>query len=502
MRRRALRRLAELRHGPPPLWTPNAGAQSAAYDSQADYLFYGGAAGGGKTDLLLGLALTAHRKAIVFRREYAQLTEIVDRARTLIGPHGRYNGQDKIWRLQNHNRRLEFGAVQHPGDERKFQGRPHDLKAFDELTHFTEAQFRYLCGWLRTADPAQRCRVVGAGNPPTDAEGEWVIRFWAPWLDPAHPNPAAPGELRWFAMVDGEEVPRETGAPFDHRGETVTPKSRSFVPARVEDNPYYMATDYVATLQALPEPLRSMLREGRFDTAREDDPWQVLPTAWIQAAQDRWQAGRQPADKLMAAVGVDIAQGGSAETVLSPRWGPWFGEQKCYPGQDTPDGPAVAALVVATLRDGAQANIDVAGGWGGSAYDHLKTAGIAVLGLNGSERSDGRDRSGKLGFANKRAEWWWRFREALDPDWGEGLALPPDPRLRADLAAARWRLTARGIQIEDKAEIVKRLGRSPDRGEAAVYSLADESKSAARRRRRAGIRVWTRSVRGFDPLRW
>jgi hypothetical protein len=56
----------------------------------------------------------------------------------------------------------------------KYQGRPHDLKAFDEITHFTEAQFRTLIGWLRTDNPNIRQRVVAAGNPPTTPEGEWV----------------------------------------------------------------------------------------------------------------------------------------------------------------------------------------------------------------------------------------------------------------------------------------------------------------------------------------
>jgi hypothetical protein len=39
-----------------PLWVPNVGRQSEAYDSLADELFYGGSAGGGKTELALGLA--------------------------------------------------------------------------------------------------------------------------------------------------------------------------------------------------------------------------------------------------------------------------------------------------------------------------------------------------------------------------------------------------------------------------------------------------------------
>jgi hypothetical protein len=76
---------------------------------------------------------------------------------------------------------------------------------FDEICHFTEGQFRTLIGWLRTDNPDIRQRVIAAGNPPTSAEGEWVKRFWGAWLDPQHPNPAKPGELRWYVTNEKGE---------------------------------------------------------------------------------------------------------------------------------------------------------------------------------------------------------------------------------------------------------------------------------------------------------
>ncbi len=191
------------------------GPQTQALTTEADVTFYGGAAGGGKTDLLLGLALTRHKRSIIFRREYTQLRAIEDRAIEIVGHRRGYNASDKIWNLPD-GRRLELGAAARPGDEQKFQGRPHDLKAFDEIGHFTESQFRFLRGWLRSTDPGQRCRVVATGNPPTSTEGDWVIRHWAPWLDQQHANPARPGELRWFAVVDGAEVEVENAGPFIH----------------------------------------------------------------------------------------------------------------------------------------------------------------------------------------------------------------------------------------------------------------------------------------------
>ncbi len=445
--------------------------QAQALKCPADELFYGGAAGGGKSDLLLGAALTRHSRSIIFRREFKQIKALEDRVGDILRGRAGYNAQDRRWRLPA-GRILEFGACQHPGDEEAWQGRPHDLKAFDEITHFSERQYRFLTTWLRTTDAGQRCRVIAAGNPPTGAEGDWVVRYWGPWLDENHPRPARPGELRWFAVIDGKDTEVEDGAPFDWRGETITPKSRSFIASRIEDNPYLLNTGYKATLQALPEPLRSRMLEGSFKAGREDDPWQVVPGDWVAAAQERWRAGAKPKSP-MTALGLDPARGGRDETVIIARHDNWFAEPLAYPGAETPDGPAVAALAVAAMRNGCGVVVDVIG-IGASVYDHLAGNGVAALAFNGAERSNARDRTGAMGFANKRAEWWWRMREALDPAHGQEIALPPDARLRADLCAPRWRLTARGILIEAKDEIIARIGRSPDRGDAATYALCDE----------------------------
>jgi hypothetical protein len=75
-----------------------------------------------------------------------------------------------------------------------------------------------------------------------------------------------------------------------------------------------------------------------------------------------------------------------------------------------------------------------------------------------------------------------RLREELNPDqqFGSTIALPPGASIKADLAAPRWELTPRGIKVEDKNEIRKRLGRSPDDGDAIVMCLAEGAKAAMR----------------------
>jgi hypothetical protein len=308
------------------------------------------------------------------------------------------------------------------------------------------------------------------------SDGQWVIDYWAPWLSEHHPNPAEPGELRWFAIIDGKNVEVEESEPFDHNGQIVTPRSRTFIPARLADNPYLAETDYATVLNNLPEPLRTQLLFGDFTVGVDDDPWQVIPTAWVRAAQQRWKERAQP-DTPLSAMGVDVARGGNDQSVTCKRYDNWFGPLHKKPGRETPDGESIKMMVLMDLGGelDAQINIDVIG-VGSSGYDSLAyhEAGegryLNVVGVNFAAGTSARDRSGMLAMRNIRAEVYWGLREALDPEKGDDLALPDDPELLADLVAPRWKLSASGIQIESKDDIKARLGRSPDCGDAVTLA--------------------------------
>lgn len=472
------------------IWRAQVGRQSEAADSRAFITGYGGAAGGGKSDLIAGLALTEHQRTAIFRREKTQTEGIIQRLTEILGSTAGYNSQKSIWRVGD--KIIEFAGLDNPTDHQKWQGRPHDLKAYDEVTEQREFQVRFTMGWTRSNDPNQRCRNLLTFNPPTTAEGRWVISYFAPWLDPHHHNPAKPGELRWFTTIKGQDVECADDRPFVlFRGEplydfdpnefsaekVISPRSRTFVPSRVTDNYFYVRSGYIQTLQSLPEPLRSQMLEGDFNAGVEDDPWQVIPSTWIEAAMKRWKP--RDAKGEMDSMGVDVAAGGKDNLVIYNRHGTWFDQPIRIPGNQIPQeraGPVAAGHVIMHRKDRAPVHADVIG-WGLSCVNFLTANEVQTIAVNFAAGSKGRTADGKLSFFNLRAEVIWRMREALDPDNPLPIALPNDPILRADLASYRWELRPGGIFIMPKDEQKKRLGRSPDDGDACCMALITTMKT-------------------------
>ncbi|WP_406698576.1 terminase family protein [Singulisphaera sp. Ch08] len=464
-------------------WTPDPGPQTAAYNSLADVIGYGGAAGGGKSDLIIGLAATQHHKSIIFRREYPQIRDIIARAKEITASYRvGFNGSSGMLTLPE-GATIEFGSMKDPDSWENYKGRPHDLKAYDEATEFLESQVRSTMGWLRTVREGQRTRVLMTFNPPTNTAGMWVVRFFSPWLDPDHPRPAKPGELRWYAMIDGQEVECEDGETFAHFGEEIQPTSRTFFPARLADNPRLMKTGYGRQLNSLPEPLRSQLLYGDFRAGMGVDPWQMLPSAWVEAAQARWvalkAAGYQPGP--MDVLGFDVAHGGKDKTAFAPRHGVWFAPVKSYAGKETPDGMSAAKIAMRILRDGAYTNVDAIG-YGASAQERLADMppdgyGVRAQAINVGCRSEFRDKSKKFRCVNVRAEMYWRLRELLDPENGHEPALPPGANLKAELCAGRYEITPQGIKFESKDDIKERLGHSPDEADAVALAMLPDGTS-------------------------
>ena len=504
------------------LWVPLPGPQTMAYDSQADVIGFGGSAGGGKTDLAIGKALMQFHETLIIRREGTQMQGILHRLQMLLGTREGFTGQPPIWRNAGpRDVLIEFGSCPNLGDEQRQQGRPHGFLVFDEATGLLELQVRFLLGWNRSTREGEHSQCLMTFNPPTDAEGRWVIDFFAPWLDKKHPlYPTQPGVLRYcamlpqpngtsrdvwvadatpFVLVNEEMVHNFDPAAFRPE-DVVTPQSRTFIPSRISDNPHLLSSGYLRQLQAMPEPLRSQMLYGDFQAGVTDDPWQVCPTEWVEAAQARW-VERRPRGEMLTQ-GVDVARGGKDNTTIANRHKTatsdyWFDKLMVYPGKETPDGPMTAGLVIGARRDEATILLDVIG-VGASPYDVLNGMGLDVYGVNVSTRGTTTDRSGKMTFLNLRSQLWWKFRELLDPAHDTGIALPPDSDLFRELCAPRWKPSGMTIAVESRDDIIARIGRSPDRATAVVLAAMDVPKRSVMYA--AAGRQGSNEVLSYDPL--
>lgn len=488
----AAEQLTEERYAASIPWLPQEGPQTEAMFSPADVVLYGGAAGGGKTALACGMAITRHQHSLIMRREATQLKGIYREIAEIIDPRREgFSKQAQEWKIpawDGVQRMVMFGSCPHPGDEAKWQGIARDLLVLDEAANFLYSQAMFLMGWTRSTttyqveDGAQnflsrkqRTRVLLCSNPPTNAEGQWLFEMFAAWLDPEHPNPAMPGELRYYTTVGGvmEEQPNgdpiENPSPVGDEDRYIYPKSFTFIPAKTTDNEY-LGAEYLRELQALPEPLRSQMLYGDFSAGMEDDEWQAIPSDWVKAAQARWEP-REFDQHRITSVGCDPSRGGRDKTVNAYREDWYFHPLQRLEGQDCDTGGKVAIkLVEAIGLSHCPVHVDKIG-IGASVVDHLvPLIGSRCVSVDAAGRTEACDWSGTLRFVNNRARLVWNMRDLLNPENGQNVALPRDQRLLADLCSYRYEYTSQGIKVEDKKQQSKRLGRSPDDGDAVLLA--------------------------------
>lgn len=125
------------------LWIPNPGPQIAAYYCEADELFYGGEAGGDKTDLAVGLALEEHERSLILR-------EFKDDARAmgerLVEIAGRTGWNEQLSTFRRARKRIRFDGLPNEKDKQRHKGKPNDLIVFDEVGDFYESQYDFIVG--------------------------------------------------------------------------------------------------------------------------------------------------------------------------------------------------------------------------------------------------------------------------------------------------------------------------------------------------------------------
>lgn len=201
---------------------------------------------------------------------------------------------------------------------------------------------------------------------------------------------------------------------------------------------------------------------GDFPKVSEDT---LITPAMIQAAKHNTRLPGLGYGRL----GVDVARWGKDETAIYRNRGGVVAPVAVFGKTDTMETADFVAEELDKLPlDSVPAIIDVIG-LGAGVYDRLRQRGYRVIEFNSSHRALEPDK-----YINRRAEQWWAVRQLFEDG---AIAIDGDDEdLEAELTAIKWRVnkTTGRIQIEDKDETSKRLGRSPDRADAFMMSTVDD----------------------------
>lgn len=235
--------------------------QALAHGCPADVLFYGGAAGGGKSEFLIVEAVTtclehAGVEVAVFRRTHKELKKsLVGRFRKLVPKHiAKFNATDMCATFANGSV-LWFCHCQHEGDVYNNQSAEWVMLGIDEASHFTQFQIDYLMTRVRSARGLRK-RIILTSNPGGVGHGWLKRRFLRP----------TPEELGDRALPGPYQIWRPRPLKDDPTPPHEVP-TRCFIPAKFEDNPALALADptYLAKIYALGGDKAKQLAEGDWD---------------------------------------------------------------------------------------------------------------------------------------------------------------------------------------------------------------------------------------------
>src|SRR6185503_3457178 len=236
------------------VWKPNSGKQElfASLPDSIFEQFYGGAAGGGKSEILLMKPILRQWtdnnrfQGIILRRTYKELEEsLIERSKrggmnkdgteipSFYDFGAEYNEQKKKWRFPS-GATLTFGHAEEESDIRKYDTSEYQYCAFDELTSFTEFQYKFMAfSRVRSIIPGIPALVCSASNP-----GNIGHR----WVRERFVEPCPKG-----GKIIAERIKIE--------GQPEQLIKRIFIQAFLSDNPKLMENDpmYRMRLEMLPE---------------------------------------------------------------------------------------------------------------------------------------------------------------------------------------------------------------------------------------------------------
>ena len=307
---------------------PQKGPQEDFLSSPADIAIYGGAAGAGKSfavllDALRSVITTKGFYAVYFRRTSVQIRSpggLFDASMKLYPFAGGIPSISNLeWKWLKGGR-VKMSHLEYESSVLDWQGSEIALLVFDELTHFSENMFFYLMSRNRSTCGV-RPTIRATCNP--DAES-WVARFISWWIDQETGYPIAEraGKIRWFIRLNDQmlwgdskkELIDKYGRPdlpIGHEDQ-IMPKSVTFVPGKLSDNPALTKADpgYKSNLLALTRVEKERLLYGNWIVKAANgmyfkrsectivdnlpDDIVKLTRAWDLAATEESEANKDP----------------------------------------------------------------------------------------------------------------------------------------------------------------------------------------------------------------
>lgn len=190
----------------------------------------------------------------------------------------------------------------------------------------------------------------------------------------------------------------------------------------------------------------------------------LIKRVWCKSAVET--AKKQELLAGSEAMGVDVANSERGDKGAIARGkGAILHEVETFPCPNANKlGARVALEMSANKIDEQHVGVDVIG-VGAGAVNELLRLTYSVVQLNGASSAipiDGMTEE----FGNLRSQMYWKMRQDLQH---ARVGLPDDEELFQDLCTPLWFIRNGKIWIESKEDIKKRIQRSPNKGDAAVY---------------------------------